>query len=247
MSALRLPHLLLFGVVALALSHLLDFPLAGLFRPGDQSQSDLIKLFRCWGFLGTWLLIAISAQLLSQPSNSKPLSGWKSYLNQKIWLLLAAPIASGGIAELVKLFVRRIRPHGEPSYIFRSWLDHPFSTSGIGFPSSHTAVAFAGSTIIIYLYPRLQLPAITMAVGCLATRVMSGAHYFSDGIGGVLVGISAGLLCIRLNSIINTNSLSIKSLRTVPRSISLAPSKAAIRNGSHGTRREVFAPMDLNP
>ncbi|MCP9775926.1 phosphatase PAP2 family protein [Cyanobium sp. WAJ14-Wanaka] len=200
MSAKQLPYLIVYGVVILSLSHLLDFPIAGIFRPEHQSQSDLFKLFRCWGFLGTWVLITISAQLLSQPTSSKPLTGWKRYLNQEAWMLIAAPMISGSIAEIIKLIVRRIRPHGDPSYIFRSWLDRPFSTSGIGFPSSHTAVAFAGSTIIIYLYPRLKLPAIIMAAGCLVTRVVSGAHYFSDGIGGALVGISAGFLCIWLSS-----------------------------------------------
>ena len=219
MRAIRLPHVLLCGVAALALSHLLDFPISNLFKPGEQSQSDLLKLFRCWGFLGTWLLIAISAQLLSQPKDSKPLAGGKHALDQKAWLLLAAPMVSGGMAEIIKLVVRRLRPDGDPSYAFRSWLDHPFSTSGIGFPSSHTAVAFAGSTVIFYHYPQLQIPALTMAVGCLATRVMSGAHYFSDGIGGVLVGISAGLLCIRLNSFITQHDLRARSRRTATRAI----------------------------
>jgi membrane-associated phospholipid phosphatase len=192
--------LIITGLGLLLLSHLLDFPIQGSLGVGRTNQSDLVKLFRCWGFLGTWLLIAISAQLLSQPNSSKTPAGWKYYIKQKSWMLLAAPVLSGGMAEIVKLTVRRIRPHGEPYYIFRSWLDHPFSTSGIGFPSSHTAVAFAGSTIIFHIYPKLRIPAITMATGCLATRVLSGAHYFSDAIGGVIVGISAGVICIKLYS-----------------------------------------------
>jgi membrane-associated phospholipid phosphatase len=245
MRVIRLSHLLLYGVVALALSHLLDFPISNLFKPGEQSQSDLLKLFRSWGFLGTWLLIAISAQLLSQPKDSKPLAGWKHALDQKAWLLLAAPMLSGGMAEIIKLAVRRIRPNGDPSYVFRSWFDHPFSTSGIGFPSSHTAVAFAGSTIIFYHYPKLQIPALTMAVGCLATRVMSGAHYFSDGIGGVLVGISAGLLCIRLNSFITQRDLKARSRRTATRALPIAPNPAAISTARHCTP-EVLATMDLS-
>jgi hypothetical protein len=37
-----------------------------------------------------------------------------------------------------------------------------------------------------------------MAVGCMATRVLSGAHYFSDGIGGALVGVISSILCLKL-------------------------------------------------
>jgi membrane-associated phospholipid phosphatase len=245
MRAIRLPHLFLYGVAALALSHLLDFPLTGVFKPGEQSRSDLLKLFRCWGFLGTWLLIAISAQLLSQPKDSKPLAGWKHALDQKAWLLLAAPMVSGGMAEIIKLVVRRLRPNGDPSYVFRSWFDHPISTSGIGFPSSHTAVAFAGSTILFHHYPKLQIPAFTMAVGCLATRVMSGAHYFSDGIGGVLVGISASLLCIRLNSIITKHNFGTRNRRMAQRAIPIAPNQAAISTARH-CAPEALATMDLS-
>jgi membrane-associated phospholipid phosphatase len=36
-----------------------------------------------------------------------------------------------------------------------------------------------------------------MAVGCMTTRVLSGAHYFSDGVAGAWIGILSGILCIK--------------------------------------------------
>jgi membrane-associated phospholipid phosphatase len=55
-------------------------------------------------------------------------------------------------------------------------------------PSSHAAVAFAGSITLALLYPRLALPALAVAIGCGFTRVASGAHYPSDVLAGAVVG-----------------------------------------------------------
>ena len=191
-------RMLFTGAIALGLAHLFDFQIESIPKLGNTKKSDLIQLFRGWGFLGTWVLIAITARLLANPDKPGTMTGWRRHLYRKEWLLLASPLLSGAVAEIGKLLVRRLRPHGEFSYIYRSWLTDPFSSSGLGFPSSHTAVAFGGSTILLLQFPKLQTPAIVMAVGCMATRVLSGAHYFSDGIGGALVGVISSILCLKL-------------------------------------------------
>jgi hypothetical protein len=37
----------------------------------------------------------------------------------------------------------------------------------------------------------------------MATRVFSGAHYFSDGVGGALVGVISSVLCIKIYLYLN--------------------------------------------
>jgi membrane-associated phospholipid phosphatase len=189
--------MLFIGAIALGLAHVLDFQIESIPKLENTKNSDLIQMFRGWGFLGTWVLIAITARLLAKPDRPWAMTGWSHHLYRKEWLLLASPVLSGGAAETGKLLIRRLRPHGESFYIYRSWLTDPFSSSGLGFPSSHPAVAFGGSTILLLLFPKLRIPAIVMAVGCMTTRVLSGAHYFSDGVAGALIGILSGILCIK--------------------------------------------------
>jgi len=191
-------RMLFIGAIALGLAHLFDFQIESIPKLDNIKKPDLIQLFRGWGFLGTWVLIAITARLLAKPDRPGAMTGWRRHLYRKEWLLFASPLLSGGAAEVGKLIIRRMRPHGEFFYLYRSWLTDPFRSSGLGFPSSHTAVAFGGSTILLLQFPKLQIPAIIMAVGCMTTRVLSGAHYLSDGIGGALVGVISSVLCIKI-------------------------------------------------
>jgi len=206
MSNKLLVRILFIGAIALSLAYVYDFQIESFLKLENPRKPDLIQLFRGWGFLGTWILIAITARLLAEPDRPRAMTGWRRHLYRKEWLLLASPLLSGAAAEIGKLLIRRLRPHGESFYIYRSWLIDPFSSSGMGLPSSHTAVAFGGSTILLLLFPKLSTPAIVMAVGCMATRILSGAHYMSDGIGGALIGITSGYLSIKAYNYFNRMS-----------------------------------------
>ena len=198
MSSKLLFRILFIGGAALGLAHLFDFQIENIPKLGHTKKSDLIQMFRGWGFLGTWVLIAITARFLANPDKPVTMTGWRRHLYRKEWLLLASPLLSGAVAEMGKLIVRRLRPHGEFFYIYRSWLTDPLRSSGLGFPSSHTAVAFGGTTMLLLQFPKLRIPAIIMAAGCMATRVLSGAHYLSDGIGGALVGVISSAWCVKI-------------------------------------------------
>ncbi len=190
-------RILFTGTLALGLAHLFDFQIENIPKLENNKKSDLIQMFRGWGFLGTWVLIAITARLLAKPHRQGTMTGWRHHLYRKEWLLFASPLISGGAAEIGKIIIRRMRPHGEFFYTYRSWLTDPLSSSGLGLPSSHTAVAFGGSTILFMLFPKLRYPAIIMAAGCMLTRVLSGAHYLSDGVAGAILGTIFGVLCIK--------------------------------------------------
>ena len=147
----------------------------------------LYYLFRIWGSLWPWLLfsiaLALSCRGKEQPNRTK----------QSAFLLLS-PALSGAWAELLKMTLRRERPSQLEAYVFRPLTDRPWSSSGLGLPSSHAAVAFGGSMALMILFPRLRWPALVMAVGCGLTRVVSGAHYPTDIYLGALVGSVTGLL-----------------------------------------------------
>ena len=102
--------------------------------------------------------------------------------------VLISAALSGLLAELLKLIIRRERPADLEHYVFRNITDHTWSTSGLGLPSSHAAVAFGGSFALIALFPQLRWPALLMATGCVITRVAMGAHFPSDVLAGAWVG-----------------------------------------------------------
>lgn len=169
----------------------LDRPLLQLLLwSGKPPKSDLLLLLRVWGSLWLWLGIAFTAGLLEWRRVRRKLDGTL----ERVGVLLLSPLAGGLVAEALKLVVRRERPSDLDAYLFRSWLERPWSTSGLGLPSSHAAVAFAGSAALGLLYPELRWPAVLMALGCGFTRVASGAHYPSDVLAAALVGVLCAML-----------------------------------------------------
>ena len=180
------------GLLTFAMLTLVDLSLGkSLGNLGSLLKGDLYYLFRIWGSLWPWLLfsiaLAISCREKEQPNRAK----------QSAFLLLS-PALSGAWAELLKMTLRRERPSQMEAYVFRSFTDRPWSSSGLGLPSSHAAVAFGGSMALIILFPRLRWPALVMAVGCALTRVVAGAHYPTDIYIGSLVGAVTGFLLAHL-------------------------------------------------
>ena len=65
-----------------------------------------------------------------------------------------------------------------------------------GWPSSHTAVAFAGAIALIYMYPHstpTKSAALLYAV-CIAVGAAVGFHWFSDVLAGAIVGTIVGVV-----------------------------------------------------
>ncbi|MDQ2766423.1 MAG: phosphatase PAP2 family protein, partial [Gemmatimonadota bacterium] len=133
-----------------------------------------------------WLLAAIALALNDRQSRE----WWR-----RASLLAAAPTAAGIVGELLKILVRRMRPADDGSaYAFRAFSDHPFSSRGFGFPSSHAVVAFGAAAILSRLFPRATYVFYVAATGCAVSRLLAHAHYLSDVVAGACVGIAAAEL-----------------------------------------------------
>ncbi len=178
--------------IALALvvaAHLLDQRAWSGLRDQKVYDRDWGRLLRSFGYLPTWLIIAIGLWTHDRPQRSW---GWRG------GLIILSPTLGGAVAEVLKLLVRRLRPDAETfGYAFRAFSDHPFTNGGLGMPSSHTLVAFAGATAMARLFPRAWWLWYLLAAGCALTRVMAVAHFLSDTVVAALLGYAVGDLLSR--------------------------------------------------
>lgn len=160
------------SLVAVGVAHLLD-PVAWQHaRLPTVYDRDWGRLLRIIGFLPTWGVIALVFWL---DQRGLPRRGAGTAF------LLLAPTLGGAAAEVLKLALRRVRPDPDVfGYAFRAFADGPLSNRGMGLPSSHALVAFAGAFAMARLFPRARWVFYLLALGCGLTRVLATAHYLSD-------------------------------------------------------------------
>lgn len=151
--------------------------------PGAKNE-DWHRLLRSAGYLPTWILAGAVLVCIDWP---EPCS---KRINILRGLYVAGSAALAGVgAEILKLIIRRERPDIDvPGYTFRPFSDEPFSSAGLGMPSSHTMIAFAAAAALTRLFPRAAPVWIAFAAGCAWTRIADRAHFLSDAYLGALLG-----------------------------------------------------------
>lgn len=159
-------------------------------------RQDWAKMLRSCGYWPTWLLIGLAMVIIDWRERAPV---WPKTDRWTRGVLLWVSTGMGGLAaEMLKLIARRERPDmTDGAYVFRSIGDHLLSTSGLGLPSSHAAVAFAASWVLTRLYPAAMPLWLGLGVGCSLTRVLDRAHFLSDVYAGALVGIGVAELLWR--------------------------------------------------
>ncbi len=177
-------RLLIIALSAIVLAHLLDATAWRSARLLSVNDKDWGRLLRSMGYLPTWGIIALGywLQQRDEPQRARYTAA-----------LLLGPALGGGLAEVLKLLVRRLRPDPELfQYTFRSFAEGPWSNRGMGMPSSHVLVAFAGAAVLAQLYPRARWLWYTVAAGCAATRVLAMGHFLSDVVVAAALGVAVG-------------------------------------------------------
>lgn len=178
------------AIVAMGLSMALDpwvwrhVSLAGIH------DRDWGRLLRVTGSLVFWFPLAVAVRLAFRRNGTERPG--------RAWLLLLGPALAGGVGELLKLLVRRERPaFADGAYVFRDFAERTWSTTALGFPSSHVMVAFGGAVILARLFPGTAPVAYLLAAGCALTRVLARAHFASDVVGAALAGWVVGAIIWR--------------------------------------------------
>jgi membrane-associated phospholipid phosphatase len=179
-----------FGTAIIA-AHMLDPFAFAHVRVDNVYGEDWGRMLRVMGFLPLWLAAGIALMLHER-------TPWRRVHRSPGGLIIAGAGAGGIVAELTKLVVRRRRPGDLGEYLFRPFSERPFSTGGLGMPSSHALVAFGAAAILSRLFPRAWIVWWTLAWGCALTRVAAGAHFFSDVVAAAVLGWLVGAALWRL-------------------------------------------------
>lgn len=168
------------SLVAVAVAHLVDETAWRSVRDARVNERDWGRFLRSMGYLPTWIAIAAALWL---EDRQFPGWGWRG------GAVLVASALGGASAELIKLLCRRLRPDESTfGYAFRGFADQTFSTRGLGMPSSHVMVAFAGATALARLFPRARVVGYVLAAGCAVTRVLAVQHFLSDVVAAAALG-----------------------------------------------------------
>lgn len=148
---------------------------------------DWWQMFRQFGYLPTWAFITTAIFLHATRLKDDGLR--RAACVAALTPLIAAAL-SGGLADALKPIFCRTRPEHAVApavYAFRGFWENFPKGSGLGLPSSHTAVAFGGAFALAGLFPRAAWVFLIAAGGTAASRVMVGAHYPSDVLAGAVV------------------------------------------------------------
>jgi membrane-associated phospholipid phosphatase len=194
-EVLMTKRFLLGAVLAIVLAHLLDgWAYAHLAAP-KFANTDMGRLFRIQGFLPTWLLVGTALVLHDWP---RRLTEGTGAAVRRGLLLVGSAAVGGGLAEVTKILVRRLRPSAEAGeYAFRAWSDRTLSTSGLGMASSHVGVAFGALAMLAWLFPRGRPVWFALGVACAYSRVAAGAHFLSDVTVAAVLGLATAALLWR--------------------------------------------------
>jgi membrane-associated phospholipid phosphatase len=180
---LRWGAVLLVIALALTAAHLADAAAWQHLRDPRVNDREWGRLLRSVGYVPTWIFGSAALWLATRRGPSAEGAG------RRALALLLAPAVAGGLAELVKIAVRRQRPGAESAeYLFRPYDVDFWSTRGLGLASSHTAVAFGAAAVLARLLPGSAPVWYLLAGGCALTRVLAGAHYLSDTVAAAALG-----------------------------------------------------------
>jgi membrane-associated phospholipid phosphatase len=137
------------------------------------------------------------------------------YRTELAFRIIIAYAASGIIAQVLKRILNQPRPY---AYFKDSDLmiltDGVVYHSSLGFPSGHTASAFAAATIIsMFNQKNKQLNILVFCLAILAgySRVYLGQHFPEDVLAGSFIGTLSAFIITAISPVYNYNNLSTGS------------------------------------
>ena len=190
---LLLPYILIFGIAAIFVTHLLfDNVYLDWTRQGNAHQSGLFGTITHLGDT-KWILMFLGCQLLAMTITPVNPQHRSKYLRWYDWILtiyfvFTAIIFSGLLSTLIKNLIGRARPvvaEADQALLLQPFGGHYDFAS---FPSGHSTTAGAVFVACFLLFPRISILVLPVCVLVAASRCFIGVHFPTDVVGGVLLG-----------------------------------------------------------
>lgn len=121
---------------------------------------------------------------------------WKISLLIIICFALLATLSDQISASVIKPIFERLRPTHHPDFREYVSIVRGYRGGKYGFVSSHSANGFgiATFTSLLFRYRRYTIVIFTWALITAYSRIYLGVHFISDILGGMLLGLTLGLL-----------------------------------------------------
>ena len=196
---LAAPFLIYTALTASAIAALMmwgDESIARWFRP--RRNTDWADFFAAiTDFASGWLwysvaLTGLAGAYIRHRSQQMPLGSSAFAVRKRAWIFMIVAMASSGITEVVMKFVIG---RDRPRFLFEDSgaSFHPFrmNTGDSSFPSGHAQSITSAMLALALIYPPLRPLFLVTAALIAASRVIIGAHYVSDVLGGVWLAVAA--------------------------------------------------------
>jgi membrane-associated phospholipid phosphatase len=136
------------------------------------------------------LLVMIGALLARRRGLGARVDAALGVLAGRAFFLIAVNAVSGLLSLAVKMTFGRARPRLYDMVGPFHFDLFSVKSSVLSFPSGHAVTAFATATALAFMAPRAAKALIAIAVLIAISRVVTGAHYTSDVIAGMAVGVA---------------------------------------------------------
>jgi undecaprenyl-diphosphatase len=186
-------RVIIFAVVFLAVlagALFLDVPVSTRIHQAGPVTRDHWPMAVLWWMGRFWTTVAVAILL----------SLWHPWKWRAGGLLCLAGALAGLFEMVIKWLVGRTRPFKgvEPFHLepFRDGLRGFFGMENQSFPSGHACLSFAMAAMLGILLPRWKPLFFALASLVALERVLEGAHYPADVVGGAGIGIASAYLCL---------------------------------------------------
>jgi undecaprenyl-diphosphatase len=140
-----------------------------------------------WMLITTGSLVALALVLKRTHQGFRNAAGY-GLIAGTFGFVFVSVGGAGLIANLTKYILGRARPKLFDTTGPFDFQLFAFTPDYASFPSGHATNIFALATVLSMLWPRGKVLLYTVAVWIAASRVLIGQHYFTDALGGAILG-----------------------------------------------------------
>ena len=198
MTRFRLADLTLFEQVVLAVSFILFgvYVLDPFFLERSKALAPEARNFlrsitdigrSNWMLIPAGSLVALALMLRRTHLGFRNAAGY-GLIVSTIGFVFVSVGGAGLIGNLTKHILGRARPKLFDTLGPFDFQLFSFDPDHASFPSGHATNIFALATVLAMLWPRGKVLLYTVAAWIAASRVLIGQHYFTDAVGGAILG-----------------------------------------------------------